>query len=61
MSSEMAVPAAFHSMFDAHFHINPEPMKPPMKKSPDYSESLLVHFRRLKSLKEAALDYPVIP
>ena len=31
-----------------------------MKKPPDYSESLLVHFRRVKSLKEAALDYPVM-
>ena len=31
-----------------------------MKKSPDYSESLLVHFRRVESLKEAALDYPSI-
>jgi|SaaInlV_200m_DNA_3_1039701.scaffolds.fasta_scaffold155118_1 hypothetical protein len=31
-----------------------------MKKAPDYSESLLVHFRRVESLKEAALDYPSI-
>jgi sulfate adenylyltransferase len=31
-----------------------------MKKTPDYSESLLVHFRRVESLKEAALDYPSI-
>jgi len=31
-----------------------------MKKPADYSESLLVHFRRVKSLKEAALDYPSI-
>jgi hypothetical protein len=28
--------------------------------TPDYSESLLVHFRRVESLKEAALDYPSI-
>ncbi|MBT3259411.1 MAG: hypothetical protein HN366_23585 [Deltaproteobacteria bacterium] len=31
-----------------------------MKKPPDYSEILLVHFRRVESLKEAALDYPSI-
>jgi sulfate adenylyltransferase len=30
------------------------------KRTPDYSESLLVHFRRVESLKEAALDYPSI-
>ena len=47
-------------MFDVHLHINPEPMRSPMKNSPDYSESLLVHFRRVESLKEAALDYPSI-
>ncbi len=28
--------------------------------TPDYSESLLVHFRRVESLKEAALDYRAI-
>jgi len=47
-------------MFDVHLHKNPEPMRSPMKNSPDYSESLLVHFRRVESLKEAALDYPSI-
>jgi sulfate adenylyltransferase len=26
----------------------------------DYSESLLVHFRRIESLKKAALDYPSV-
>jgi sulfate adenylyltransferase len=31
-----------------------------MKPAHDYSESLLVHFRRIESLKEAALGYPSI-
>ena len=31
-----------------------------MKQEPDYSESLLVHFRRIESLKEAALGYPSV-
>lgn len=31
-----------------------------MKSTTDYSESLLVHFRRIESLKEAALGYPSV-
>jgi sulfate adenylyltransferase len=31
-----------------------------MKPAHDYSESLLVHFRRIESLKEAALSYPSV-
>ena len=31
-----------------------------MKPTHDYSESLLVHFRRIESLKEAAIGYPSI-
>jgi sulfate adenylyltransferase len=31
-----------------------------MKTAHDYSESLLVHFRRIESLKEAALGYPSV-
>ncbi|OEU72913.1 MAG: adenylyltransferase [Desulfuromonadales bacterium C00003093] len=31
-----------------------------MKQQYDYSESLLVHFRRIESLKEAALEYPSV-
>ncbi len=31
-----------------------------MKNEPDYSESLIVHFRRIETLKEEALAYPFI-
>ena len=46
-------------MFDVHL-LTVRRSSPHMKKSPDYSESLLVHFRCVESLKEAALDYPSI-
>ncbi len=39
---------------------SPDPVNASSKPVTDYSESLLVHFRRAESLKEAALDYPSI-
>jgi hypothetical protein len=52
------------SMFDVHLltiHLlTVQGSSLHMKNPPDYSESLLVHFRRVESLKEAALDYPSI-